>query len=65
MRTGGNIKLPTWSDGTENNEALLWKQHIKPLLVNVDKHGIAREGQYELAIVGDKDLTEVRYDTKR
>lgn len=65
MRKGGNIKLPTWSDGTENNEALLWKQHIKPLLVNVDKHGIAREGQYELAIVGDKDLTEVRYDTKR
>lgn len=65
MRKNGNIQLPTWSDGTENREALMWKEHIRPLLVNVDSHGIAREGQYELAIVGDKDLSEGRYDTKR
>jgi hypothetical protein len=63
MRSGGNIQLPMWSDGTENAELVIWKQYVKPLLISKDKTGVVREGRYELAIIGDKDIKDRRYDT--
>mgnify|MGYP006275094931 CR=1 FL=1 len=55
-KRGGPIQLPESSDGTENLEVNLWRKHIQPLLAADSGDGVAREGQYELAIVGEKDL---------
>ena len=56
LNKGTPIKLPAWSDGSENQELNLWRKHIHPLLVEAGDNGRAREGRYELAIIGDKDL---------
>jgi hypothetical protein len=55
-KKGKPIKLPDWSDGSENQELNLWRKHIYPLLVEAGDDGRMREGRYEMAIIGDKDL---------
>ena len=56
MDQGSAIQLPLSGDGAENRELLLWKEHVKPLLESRNWDGTLREGRYELAIIGDKDL---------
>lgn len=51
-----SIQLPERGDGTENREMNLWRSYIQPLLVKTDPQGNLREGRYELAIIGQKDL---------
>lgn len=55
-RNSSPIQLPTWSDGTENRELNIWRTYIQPHLVEEDRNGKVREGRYELAVFGDKDL---------
>jgi hypothetical protein len=53
---GKSIQLPTSSDGTENAESSLWRRHVLPYTLSQDREGLQGEGEYYLALVGEKDL---------
>ncbi len=55
-KRGKPYKLPELGDGSENQELTLWRKHIQPLLVETGEANKMREGRYEIAIIGDKDL---------
>lgn len=56
LRHGEPVQLPTWSDGTENRELNVWREMVRPILTKTAPDGLEREGDYELAIIGTKDI---------